>query len=192
MAGRWFPSLLSGDLGRCFQHLVGSHRFNRLGSNPEISRRNLGEMGRACWWCHSEVKAPGFSSSRLEYRYQISPRSRGSRNIIVIFSLANLNLSIFVEAMIRLRQLKHCGHWVSAGIVIEVYFLCKFIQAGKRLLYSEFTGNLFLGRHGSLPKKSTLGLFFKYRHPLDVGASLSTEYVSSHSVFLSISLINVF
>ena len=57
--------------GRYFQHLVGSHRLDRLGgSNPEISRRNLGEMDRACWWCHSEVKAPGFSSSYLEYHCQ--------------------------------------------------------------------------------------------------------------------------
>ena len=40
------------------------------GSNPKISRRNLGEMDQACWWCHSEVKAPGYSSSHLEYHYQ--------------------------------------------------------------------------------------------------------------------------
>ena len=43
------------------------------GSNPEISRRNLGEMDWACWWCHSEVKAPRFSSSHLEYHYQSLP-----------------------------------------------------------------------------------------------------------------------
>ena len=48
--------------------------------------------------------------------------------------------------MMPLRRLQHCGHQVSAGIVIEVYFLCKFIQARKRLPYSEFTGNLFLGQ----------------------------------------------